>query len=254
MQHQLAADFDLGGEAADAVSHQRVVAQPRIGTDVGDEQVERVRDLQHDATAHQPAFVGKGIGQHLPATIHRADDVGGRNAHVVVEDVGKAAVVHRARGLDADAGRVHRHDEHADALVRRDLVTLGVAVGARREEHVLSPVGRGPDLLAVDNPLVAVEHGAGAQRREVAAGVGLAVAHAVHRLTALDFRQVARALFRCAVHQQRIGLHRSTGARRFGAFHHFDETELLARRAVLSAVFRWPAHADPAGLAEIERE
>ncbi len=52
-------------------------------------------------------------------------------------------------GLHRDAGRVHRHDEHADAGVRG----LGVAVGARGQEHVLAPVGGGPDLLAVDHPV-----------------------------------------------------------------------------------------------------
>ena len=75
-------------------------------------------------------------------------------------------------GPDLDAVLAHRHEQVGDALV------LGrVAVGAGQHEAPVGPVGqRGPHLLAVDHPLVAVELGAGLDVGEVGAGVGLAVA------------------------------------------------------------------------------
>ena len=73
-----------------------------------------------------------------------------------------------------DARRLHVDDQRADALVLRR-----VGIGAHEAE---APVGvvraRRPHLLAVDDELVAVEHGARLQAREVAAGAGLAHAEA----------------------------------------------------------------------------
>ena len=58
-------------------------------------------------------------------------------------------------------GRVGRHDQDRDALVLRR-----VRIGAHGEPDVRGDVGeRGPDLLAVDHPLVADAHRARAQRR-----------------------------------------------------------------------------------------
>ena len=52
-----------------------------------------------------------------------------------------------------------------------------VGVGAGEHEDPVGEVaGRRPDLLAVDDPLVAVEHGPAAEVAEVGAGVGLGVA------------------------------------------------------------------------------
>ena len=152
-------------------------------------------------------------------------------------------------GLIADARRIHGHDEHADAGMR-----LGLAVGARGQEHVLAPVGGGPDLLPGDHPLVAVADRAGAQRRQVGAGLGLAVAHAVHRLAAQDLGQVALLLLGRAEHHQRVRLDRGADARRLGALHHLDEGDLLERRARLAAELARPAEAEPAGLAEVAGE
>ena len=72
-------------------------------------------------------------------------------------------------------GSVGRDDQHADALV------LGrVGVGAHEGQQEVGVVGaRRPHLLAVDDEVVAVEHRAGAQRRQVGAGARLA--HAERR-------------------------------------------------------------------------
>ena len=113
----------------------------------------------------------------------------------------------------------------------------GVAfrVGSRGEEHVFSPPGRGPDLLAVDDPAIAVAHCAGAQRREIGTGLGFAVTHAVHGFAAQDFGQVFLLLLRRAEHHQRVGLDRRTDPRRLAALHRLDEGDLFQRRACLAA-------------------
>src|SRR5262249_9663067 len=68
--------------------------------------------------------------------------------------------------------RLHFDQQIADAVVLRLL-----RIGPDEREH---PVGvaraRGPDLLSIDDPEVALEHGSGAERREIAAGARLTVA------------------------------------------------------------------------------
>ena len=154
------------------------------------------------------------------------------------------------RRLDRDAWRIHRDDEHADAGMRRP----GVLVGSRREEHVFAPPGRGPDLLAIDDPVIAVLHRAGAQRGEVGAGLWFAVTHAVHGLATKDLRQVFLLLLRCAEHHQCVGLDRRADPRRLAPLHRLHERDLFQRRTRLAAeVFR-PAEADPSGCADIARK
>jgi hypothetical protein len=54
-------------------------------------------------------------------------------------------------------------------------VGLGLRIGARDEDAPARHVGkRGPHLLPVDDEFFAVAHGTRLQRREVAAGTGLA--------------------------------------------------------------------------------
>ena len=54
---------------------------------------------------------------------------------------------------------------------------FGPRVGAHQQEHLVGEVGAGgPDLRAVDDVVIAVEHGLGLQAREVGAGVRLGVA------------------------------------------------------------------------------
>ncbi len=70
-----------------------------------------------------------------------------------------------------------------------------LGVGAHQAED---PVGvvreRGPDLLAVDDVVVALAHGARLQRREVGAGAGLRIALAPEVLAVVDARQEALLL------------------------------------------------------------
>ena len=89
-----------------------------------------------------------------------------------------------------DPRSLHVENEHADAFV------LGsVRVGPRAEPAVVGVVGiAAPYLLAVDHPAVAVVHGAGLERRQVRARVGLAVAEAEDRLTPPHLSGVLRLL------------------------------------------------------------
>ena len=86
----------------------------------------------------------------------------------------------------------------------RPLCAVGVRVGAHHREAPLRAVReRRPHLLAVDDPLVAVEHGARLHVRQVGAGVGLRVALAPQLLDRLDLREEALLLRLGAVRDQR---------------------------------------------------
>ena len=95
-----------------------------------------------------------------------ADAVGDRHAHLVEEHLAEVALaVDGPHRPDLDARLVHVEDQPGDALVLRR-----VGVGAHEQLAVVGDVGPGaPDLLAVDDVLVAVAHGPGAQRGEVGA-------------------------------------------------------------------------------------
>src|SRR3954454_23137263 len=105
-----------------------------------------------------------------------AEQVLRRHAHVLVQDLGVVAelaerVVHRVLHRpdvadDVHARRVGRDDDHGRALVRPR-----VGVGDRHDDEEVGdrPVRREP-LVAVYHPLVALAHGARAQRRRVRPG------------------------------------------------------------------------------------
>jgi hypothetical protein len=76
-------------------------------------------------------------------------------------------------------------------------------IGAHQgEDPVAEAAQRGPDLLSVDHELVALAHRPGAQRGEVAAGVGLAVALAPDLVAGEDAGEVSALLLRGAVDHQ----------------------------------------------------
>ena len=112
----------------------------------------------------------EGRHGHLPAVVDPAHDVVPGTPGVGEEDlVELGRAVDLLDGADLDAGLLHGHEEVGDAGVLVD-----VGVGAGQEEDVVGELGLGgPDLLAGDDPLVAVGHGPGLERGQVAAGVGL---------------------------------------------------------------------------------
>ena len=154
---------DLVGPVRD-----RVVRAPRL------ELLHRLAVARHVAELGRFALVAHDGHRQRPTLARLADHVGGRHARAVEQHLAELAgdpVDHLERTL-LDAGLVHRHRERGDALVLRH-----VGIGAGEQQAPVGDVGvAGPDLVPVDDVLVAVAHRARAQRREVGAGVGFAEA------------------------------------------------------------------------------
>ena len=126
-------------------------------------------------------------------------------------------------------------------------------IGAACEPHVVGGVGTGgEDLVAVDHELFAVEDGAGLERGEVGAGLGLGVADREDDVAGENARQEAFLLFLGAVlHQRRPdGVHRDERERQTGALHLVEEDELFLDRAALSAVLHRPTDTQPTVLSQ----
>ena len=130
-----------------------------------------------------PPLEAEGGHGHLPAAVDAADHVLLRAAGVGEEDlVELRRGVDLLDGADLDARLLHGAEQVRDALVLR-----GVRVGAGQHEDVVGEAGLGgPDLLAVDDPLVAVQLGLGLEPGEVGAGIGLGEALAPGDLPAED--------------------------------------------------------------------
>ena len=254
MHHQLTTDLDFGSKRRHSVPDDRIIAKRRRGVPfchhMFAQLLKGMRHLQNDPAANQPALEGERARQHLPSAIDLAYQVPQGNADVVIENVGKGSVIHGGRRPNGDARRIHGNNEHADSGVQR----LRLRVCSRGEEHVFSPPGRGPDFLTVNHPGIAVTHGTHPHSRQVGAGLGLAVPHAVHGLAAQNFWQIFPLLLRRAEHHQRIGLDRGTDAWRLAPLHGLDEGNLLQRGPRLAAKLLWPSEPDPARLANITRE
>src|SRR5262249_52619301 len=93
-----------------------------------------------------------------------------------------------AAGLDAR--RLHRQEEEREPLVLRRL-----RVAPRDENRPVGPMrARGPDLLAVDHPLIALARRPRAQTGQVGAGGGLREQLTPHLVTAERGRRVATLL------------------------------------------------------------
>ncbi len=201
-----------------------------------------------------PALEAERRVGDLPAVVDAADDVVLGAAGVVEEHL---AELGRAVGLgdaaDLDAGLAHRHQQVRDALV------LGrVGIGAGEQEAVVGVVATGgPHLLAVDDPLVAVEHRRRLQAGQVGAGVGLAEALAPAHLAAQDLGQELPLLLLGPPLQQRrpdervaeeVGPHR-----RLGPGELLGDHDALHRRQPLAAVLLGPGGADPTAAVELRR-
>ncbi len=136
-------------------------------------------------TTREPTLERQRDEHDLPATVDLADAPLVADAHVVEEGDVDALAGERAHLLEADPGRVHRHQEEGEAGVLRAL-----GAGAGEEEDPVGFLGdAGEHLLAVDAPVVAVAHGAGPCRRHVRTRIGLGVAQAHHRVTRQEARQ-----------------------------------------------------------------
>ncbi len=155
-------------------------------------------------------------------------------------------------GLIDDARRLHVDDERGDALV-----LLGVGI---RAAHDLAVVGvlraRRPDLLAVDEPLVAVARGGGRERRDIGAGAGLAEELRPDLLAAEQLGEVALLLRGVTDRAQRRRDHAEADDERLvrdrKARFFLAEDDLLDRRAVAAAELGLPGDAREPGV-ELQR-
>ena len=142
--------------------------------------------------------------RHCPTGTDLAHDVlHGRTRTGEVHLAELALVVEHLDGPHVDAGLVHRAQEERDAAV-----PAGVGIGAGEEEDPRRVDGeRGPDLLAVDHPLVAVADGAGRERSEIGTRVRFRVALAPAIGTREDAREEPPSLLLGAPAQQRVADH-----------------------------------------------
>ena len=172
------------GEPAEVLHRHRPAAATRVGEvaeleevagatgEVAADRAGQRGDAAAATAGAEPAALEhqRGVGDR-PAVVDAADGGVDRHPHVGEEHlVEHGASGELAQRPDLDAGLVHVDREVGDALV------LGhVGIGAGEQHAEVGPVAaRGPHLLAVDDPLVAVELGAGVEPGEVGAGARLA--------------------------------------------------------------------------------
>ncbi len=138
--------------------------------------------------------------RHIPAVVETAHEVLRRHANVFEEHLVEVVPVGDVRDpLDRNARCLHVQDESADALVFRDLL-----VRPGQEQHLVGNVAvRRPDLLSVDDVVVAVADRLGLHAREVRAGSGLAEALAVPGVAGRHPRQIAPLLLVVGVDKHR---------------------------------------------------
>ena len=137
---------------------------------------------------------------------------------------------------------------------------FGASASVREQEDPVRLDGsRRPDLLPVDDPVVAVEHGTRRDVREVRAGVGFGEPLAPPVLTREDSGQEVPLLLLGAPPQDRVPQHLETHdvvvahRRHAGTGQLLDEHDLLELREPRAAVLLRPLHAEEAVLASVAR-
>src|SRR5262249_21462255 len=109
----------LDPELGEALAHERVVPRrPAIDLKASGQDAQSVDRLGVAAAAPRLALVHEGGHGGLPPFVLPADQVGLGHGHVDEEDLVEVAMaVHEHEGTHGDAGRLHVHQEVADALV-----------------------------------------------------------------------------------------------------------------------------------------
>ena len=186
-----------------------------------------------------------------PTCVEFTHQVGGRHAHVFQEHFAQLAVPrHVPDRPHPDAGLVHVDQEEADAGL-----LLRLLVGARQHEDVAGVGGeRGPDLLAVDDVLVAIGDRLGTQPRQVRARIRFGVPLAPQVLASDDLRQPLVALLGRAVADQQRADHQDAHvgkARDAPALVLLVEDQQLGRVKAHAAVLARPVRRDPAKLGHL---
>ena len=210
---QVAQDHLLNAQLHQAVAEGRALVDPApLGlVDHGVEAAPRAAARADGAQGL--AFEGEHGAGDPPPVVDLAEDVGHGHAHAVEEDLVEVGLAGElAQRAHRDAGVVHVDDEHGDA------VALGPArVGPGQAGGVVAVLrARRPDLLAVDDELVAVAAGPGLHAREVGAGAGLAEELAPHVLAAQQRWDEGALLLLAAVDQDGRSAHAEPDFERAG--------------------------------------
>ena len=147
-------------------------------------------------------------------------------------------------------GRLHVDQQERDAL----LPLPGRGIGAHQAEAPIGMVrGRGPDLLAVDDVMVAVASGRGLQRGEVRPGARLGEALAPPIVDIGGARQEAALLLVGAELDQHRADHRDVERRHFRRRRQLvflEKDHALDRRPAGAAIFLGPVEGGPAASVE----
>ena len=126
-----------------------------------------------------------------------------------------------------------------------------VAAGAANEVAIIS-IGAeaGPNLLAIDDPFIAIVFGESFQRRKIASGIRFAHADAPRCFAGQDARQEFFLLFRSSVLNERwthLTVTKPTGCNWSARFDHlFTNDQTLDRGTSSATELCWPDEADPA--------
>ena len=144
-----------------------------------------------------------------PALVHLADQIARRHLHVFQEGFAE----HRRAGNQADRSWPHAGVCHVDQQEGNAVMLAHGRVGADKTED---PVGvmrvAGPDLVTVDQVMIALQHRASLQPRQIGPGSRFAVALAPADFSTHDLRQMLLALRLGAVFQQHRPQHRQPHA------------------------------------------
>src|SRR5262249_11094933 len=136
----------------------------------GGEQVEVAAEAYRVGERRGAALVGEHGHGDAPALADLADQVLLGDARVLEEDLAELALAgDLTERPPGEAGRVELAQDEGDPAV------AVLRIGTAQDEDPVGPgTERGPHLLPVQHEVIAVEHGAGLERGEVAAGAGLA--------------------------------------------------------------------------------
>ena len=137
-----------------------------------DQSVEHTLHAQRHGGGIVASFEGQQLVGYPPAIVHVADDIADRCAGFgevhLVEVVTLDNVDNRP---DFDARLVHGTEQERNASVFR----CGRVRATQDKDPVCGVALGGPDLLTVDDPLVAVVDGTSTERCEIGAGIRLGV-------------------------------------------------------------------------------
>ena len=191
------------------------------------------------ADGHQQALARQLVHQAGEAAALLAQDIGGRNAHVLEEQLGGvlrvlADLLEVAPALEAGPVGLHQHQRHALGAGRR------VGLGGDDDEIGQPAVGD-EGLLAVHHQLVALAQRRGADRLQVAARAGLGHGDGGDHLALGHLRQPGALLLLAAVVEDvgrdDVGVQAEAGRREHALGHLLDHDRAVEEIGAAAAVF-----------------